>query len=218
MGVDKHKRPILTPHVETDHLDLRTSFLDGVLEGRLQWNAEDGTLEYGLPGGSVVLQVGQELLVKVVNKTGVLLPNGALVYANGTQGNRPTVVLAKSDNRATAGVLGMLTEDIAHNGTGYLTVAGLVRDVNTDGLVEGGPIWLSDTVAGGYRQTQPAAPNFGVAVGSVMVASVEEGIVLLRPPIFMPLVQSLSDVLAGAPNDGDTIRWSAANQRFEFGP
>src|SRR5512136_146003 len=45
-------------------------------EGKLVWNADDGTLNLGMPGGSVNLQIGQEMLVRVQNKTGTTIPNG----------------------------------------------------------------------------------------------------------------------------------------------
>ena len=41
----------------------------GTNVGRLSWNDTDGTADLGLKGGNVTLQVGQEQLVRVVNKT-----------------------------------------------------------------------------------------------------------------------------------------------------
>ncbi len=75
MGIKKERRPILTPAV---YMDLTGD--NGSMEGRMKWNEEDGTMEYGMPGGNVTLQVGQEHLVKVVNKTGITIPDGTPVY------------------------------------------------------------------------------------------------------------------------------------------
>ena len=80
MGFQKFTRPILAPRVHVDTVNLRPDYEDGVKEARLQWTDEDGTLEYGLPGGTVVLQVGQEQVVKAVNKTGITIPNGTPIY------------------------------------------------------------------------------------------------------------------------------------------
>ena len=41
--------------------------------GRLVWNDTDGTLDLGLKGNNVTLQIGQEEVVRVVNKTGINL-------------------------------------------------------------------------------------------------------------------------------------------------
>ena len=54
-------------------------YADGSNEGRLQWNAEDGTLEFGMPGGSVNMQIGQERVVRCRNESGAQIANGSLV-------------------------------------------------------------------------------------------------------------------------------------------
>jgi len=52
-------------------------FTGSQASGRLVWNNEDGTLDLGLKGGNVTLQIGQEQLARVVNKTGAnLLESG----------------------------------------------------------------------------------------------------------------------------------------------
>ncbi len=77
--------------------------------GKIGWNDEDGTLNIGLKGGNVTLQVGQEQLQRVVNKTGADLLE--LEYKavrirrkdeGGTQGQRLAVVLAQGNNDANS--------------------------------------------------------------------------------------------------------------------
>jgi len=48
--------------------------------GKIVWNDTDGTLEFGLKGGNVTLQIGQEQVVRVRNNTGATLHNGSAVY------------------------------------------------------------------------------------------------------------------------------------------
>ena len=217
MGVEKIHRPILAPSAQLAHVDLLTSFLDGVKEGRLQWNAEDGTLEYGLPGGKVTLQVGQEQLVLCTNKTGADIGNGACVYVNGAQGSRPTIALADSSTGAGNVPLGMTTEPIGNNASGYVNVGGLVRDIDTSAIAEGGVGFLSETTPGTLRATPPDAPNFTTVVGYCLFQNADSGVFFVRV-LSAPRLVSLSDVNHATPSDGDTIRWSVANQRFEFGP
>ena len=87
----------------------------------------------GLPGGNVVLQIGEESVIRVSNQTGDAIPNGAAVYISGLQGARPTIALADASSIMTAGVSGVTTEAIAHGDSGYITAFGLVRDVDTNG-------------------------------------------------------------------------------------
>jgi hypothetical protein len=212
MGVKKERRPVLTPGVQLD-----TSFVDGTFEGRLQWNEQDGTMEYGIKGGTVVLQVGQEMVTRVVNKTGSVLPNGTIVYVSGAQGNRPKVAPARADSIITTGAQGMCTEEIANNAQGYVCTSGMVHELNTQGIAEGSLLYLSPTVAGAWTTTRPTAPHYKVFIGYVTKEHVTDGHIVVNP-IIVPRLLSLSDVLEGVPNDGDTIRWSAANSRFELGP
>ncbi len=147
-------------------------------EGEINWNGEDGTLEVGMPGGNVNLQVGQETLVRVANKTGVDLTNGQVVYISGAQGSRPTVELAIASEISTSHtVIGMLTENISNNGNGYVTVFGLVRGLDTSTFTAGDILWLSSTVSGSYAITEPSPPNHRVKIGYVLFSNDTEGVI-----------------------------------------
>jgi len=180
-------------------------------EGKLQWNADDGTLEYGLPGGTVNLQIGQEHVVRCNNSTNDEILDGKIVYVSGESGNKPTIALADADPtdpQPEAVVLGMTTETIAKNKNGYVTLMGLVRDINTNGIDPGTMVWLS-TVPGEFLAAPPTAPNRHIAKG------VGNGSIYVRVNVVPPLVL-LSDVLLGVPNDGDILVWVASNSRFEL--
>jgi len=117
-------------------------------EGFLHWNDDEGTLELGMPGGEVILQIGHEALIRVTNKSGVDIKNGCLVYADGSQGNRLTVALADNTDSDKVHVLGMATEDIDDNSTGYISTFGKVRGstlepIDTSTFLEGDKLYLS---------------------------------------------------------------------------
>jgi hypothetical protein len=197
-------------------LQMDITYEDGAVEGRLQWNATDGTLEYGLPGGNVTLQVGQEQLLKVTNKTGSTIEDGKAVYIDGAIGNRPTIALARADTPSTAVLVGMATENIDHNGSGYINVGGLVRGVDTSNISTGGIGFLSETEAGELRPTPPASPNFTSVAGYCLFSSAEDGIFFVRA-LSAPRLQSLSDVDHSAPSaDGQFYQWNAGTSRFEL--
>jgi hypothetical protein len=54
---------------------------------QVTWNAPEGTLDVGMNGGTVVLQVGEETLYRVINQSGTNIVNGELVCYDGTTGN-----------------------------------------------------------------------------------------------------------------------------------
>jgi len=147
-------------------------------EGKLQWNADEGTLEFGLPGGVVNLQIGQEHVIRARNTTGVTITNGSVIYITGASGNKPLIALADANAEATSRVIAVATEDIDHNSNGYVTTAGLVHDVDTDGMAVGSDLWLSET-AGAYTTTKPLADAHHVFVGHVIAEHVNNGVVLV---------------------------------------
>ena len=113
--------------------------------GQLTWNNEDGTLDLGLKGGNVTLQIGQETVARVVNKTGAdLLESQYRVVRirstaeGGAQGQRLAVVLAQANNDAgSVDTLGIVTENIGDNQEGFVATSGLVRNINATGSLQG---------------------------------------------------------------------------------
>jgi len=104
--------------------------------GTMSWNNTDGTADLKLKGGNVTLQIGQELVTRVVNKTGTNLLESQYhaVYISGAQGQRLKVDLALAVTDGTsAGTLGLVTENINNNQEGFITSSGLVNEINTTG-------------------------------------------------------------------------------------
>lgn len=204
-----------------DAIQVKASYIDFDLapiaisqEGRLKWNLDDGTLETGLPGGNVNLQIGFELLVKVTNKSGSLITNGAAVYVDGAQGSRPTINLAKADAEATAVTfIGLATEDIPNNGNGYICVNGLVRDIDTSAFTEGSILYLSSATAGQYTATRPTAPNWKIGIGVCLYSHANQGIVGVVPRI-NPNLNRLQDVYNSSPSDGHLLIYDGTTSRY----
>lgn len=100
-------------------------------DGEMAWNATDKTVDIGLPGG-VTLQVGQEMHMLV--KASSAITNGQCIMATGSDGNSGRITAAP----ATSGIdgifiIGIATQDIAVNQTGFITTFGNVRGIDTDG-------------------------------------------------------------------------------------
>jgi hypothetical protein len=159
--------------------------------GRIGWNDSDGTLEFKLKGDNVTLQIGQEQVSRVVNKTDPLIDlleaNYQVVKITGAQGNRLKVALAQANNDAnSAETLGIVTETILKNEEGFITTSGLVRGVNTTGSIQGETwadgdmLYLSGTVAGRITKVKPSAPIHTVIIGYVVRAHATQGQIYVK--------------------------------------
>jgi len=159
--------------------------------GAMVWNDTDGTLDLKLKGGNVTLQIGQEQVLRVVNKTAtninLLEANYQAVRVTGAQGQRLKVDLAQatSDN-LSAETIGLVTETINNNQEGFITTSGLIRNINTTGSLQsetwadGDILYLSPTVAGRVTKTKPSAPNHLVIIGYVVSAHATQGSIFVK--------------------------------------
>ena len=151
--------------------DITTAnFNAGATGGELSWNGQEKTLNL-VTGTDTTIQVGQELVLYAVNKSGATIPNGSVVSISGSQGNKPKIVLAQADTVANARrAIGVTTESISDNSSGFVTLNGKVRDLVLDSgtYTEGEVVYLSSTVAGGITNIQP---DISVELGHVLATS-----------------------------------------------
>lgn len=156
---------------------------------KLRWNDTDGTLDLGLKGGNVTLQIGQEQVIRVVNKTGsnLLESNYQAVRVNGAQGQRLKIDLAQATNDLlSAETIGLVTENINNNQEGFVTTSGLIRGVNTTGSLQGETwadgdiLYLSPSVAGRITNVKPTAPNHLITIGYVVYAHANNGSIFVK--------------------------------------
>jgi hypothetical protein len=159
--------------------------------GSLVWNDTDGTLDLKLKGGNVTLQVGQENVLRVVNKTAtninLLEANYQAVRVTGAQGQRLKVDLAQATTDAlSAETIGLVTETINNNQEGFITTSGLIRNVNTTGSLQsetwadGDILYLSSTTAGRVTKVKPTAPNHLIIIGYVVSAHATQGSIFVK--------------------------------------
>ena len=165
--------------------------------GTFTWNDAEGTADLILKGGNVTLQLGQEEVLRVVNKTGATLNEADFravrirsVAEGGAQGQRLAVVLAQGDNDPdSATTIGLVTENIANNQEGFITTGGNVNKINTTGAksfggaetwVDGDILYLSPTHAGYLTKVKPQAPNHTVIIGWVVYAHANNGKIFVK--------------------------------------
>jgi hypothetical protein len=184
--------------------------------GTMSWNNSDGTMDIRLKGGNVTLQVGEETVVRVVNKSGVdlLEANYQVVRVRneaegGAQGQRLAVVLARANTKVNhTGLLGIVTETINSNQEGFVTNFGIVRDIDTTGdlqgetWLDGDVLWLSDTTAGALTNVEPT--THPVQIGYVTYAHANNGKIFVYLQEGVDELDELHDVniVDVANNDG----------------
>ena len=201
--------------------DLTPTLTGGI--GRLIWNDTDGTLDLGLKGGNVTLQIGQEQVQRVVNKSGADLLESAyqVVKVINAQGQRLAVDLAQGNNDLnSADTLGIVTENISNNQEGFITTSGLVRGINTTGSLQGETwadgdiLYLSPTTAGAITKVKPTAPQHSVILGYVVYAHANNGKIYTKIDNGYE-VGELHDCYLPTPSNNDGIFWNTANSRYQ---
>ena len=200
---------------DVDYIDFDLTTSIEAAEGRLVWNDDEGTLNLGMPGGNVNLQIGQENLVRVTNDEVDTITNGTVVYINGASGANPKVKRANNNVKAEShGVIGLATEDIESGQKGYVTRFGLVRDLDTSSFDVGDSVFLDTN--GSFTNVIPGAPLHVVEIGKVVQKSGDEGSIFVDLNIYGDLVE-LSDV-NGTPltTNGQLLVWDNDNSYFDF--
>ena len=195
-----------TPEIQFDVNHIAT----GHSTGRIYWDDDAKTLTADMQGSDVRLQIGQEEHVYVRNASGVTINNGDAVRISGAAGVNVQVEKAISEIKSftlpteSDAILGVATEDILNNQSGYITTFGQVRDVDTSGFTAGDILYLSHTVSGSWTNTRPPAPYYPARVGIVEVVNATTGVILTRPaePIFLGDIASItsSNVPIGVPS------------------
>lgn len=187
----------------------------GMQEGRFGWNDDDKTIEIGLDAGSVG-QILQEIHLRSTNNIGDTIFDGSAINVTGVIGSRPTIGLANNDTSTTAyTTFGLATQDILDGRTGYGTMIGLVRGLNTSAWPAGSILWL-DSIDGGLTDIRPIAPNIAVVMGVVLRSNANDGIIGVKV-IAVPRLAWLSDVKAqGAQTMWDLLYWNSDSLRWEL--
>lgn len=180
--------------------------------GDIRFNSSEDTLEVKL-SNDVTLQIGEENLVRAKNDTGSIVANGTVVYIYGASGANPLFRIATTDDLNIAErTIGVVTESVGVGEYGFITIQGIVNDINTNGLTEGGLIYLNGT--GLMTSTEPVAPNAKVIIGICLRANNVNGKIIVAVDVVKRLTK-LSDVFVSGLTQNDTIVWNGTTNRWE---
>jgi hypothetical protein len=189
----------------------------------MRWNDTDGTVDVGMKGGNVTLQVGQEQLARVVNKVGSDLLEAdyqvvrvRLVSEGGAAGQRLAVVLAQANNDTnSATTIGIVTETILNNQEGFVTTSGVVREIDTTGSlqgetwVDGDILYLSGTTAGQLTNIKPSAPTHTIIIGFVEYAHANHGKIFVKVDNGYE-IDELHNVNISSPATNDILQYNSS--------
>jgi hypothetical protein len=182
------------------------------LTGSTYWDANNHTITTVLENG-VRLQHGQEVHLYGKNVSNQTLANGQPVAV--VQNNGQFTALSSVDitTPAAYGYVGLATQDILPNEFGYVTRVGVVRDINTDHLEEGKPVYVGPD--GQLTKIFPTVPNYIINVGMCEYKHQNHGRINVISLIVSRLVD-LSDV-DGTPltQNGQIMVWNNDSKYFD---
>jgi len=213
-GTNTTDGSINATEVSLDEIQLDVTHTAAHSEGLITWNDDDKTLNIDTEVSGTSIQVGQEIVLRARNETGSTIPDGQAVYVDGATGSRPTIDLSDSDNgTATGRTIGVVTADIANNGTGYVTAFGLVRDVDTSSWTAGDLLYISDDpeTDGGITNSVPDYPQHIMRIGYCIFSNADSGIIFVSSEKGDHLEHLYEVDLSGA-TTGQALAYNGAGQ------
>lgn len=199
-----------------DYIDWDQSPAVSSQVARMEWNPTDDTLNLHHSDG-VTQQMGQELYGRITNNTGSTIPNGACIGIN--PATNSYVLFTANGALSPITIVGVTTQSIPNGTQGRITVWGRVRDIDTTGTpfgqvwIAGQILYVSPTVAGGFTNVKPTAPNLSMPIAQVITVSSTTGQIAIRPTIeqqlFYGQFNKTIDQLPTAANTANAITWDA---------
>ena len=205
--------PLTNTEVDSNFTNLNTDKVETLASA-------DGSIIITGTGASRDLSVSQNsnasvLLEQVRNSTGATLTRGTAVYISGATGQIPTVSKALATGDATsAQTLGLITSNLANNANGYVTIIGLVSDIDTSAYTDGAQLYLSPTTAGTLTATKPYAPQHLVYVAIVAHAHPTQGKLIVKVQNGYEM-DELHNVSAQSPTNGQTLVYNTTTSLWE---
>lgn len=183
-------------------------------QGTMSWDAVEESIALILNG--TTSHINHDTFYHVRNTTGVTIPRGTAVYANGTVGGSGKITVAPfiADGSIPSRLLmGITTEDILNNTNGKVAHFGRINNHNTSAWNNGDILWCSPTVPGGFTTTEPTAPNLKLAISFVAYSHANNGVMYVRYTEGARIFDA-HDVEVINPQDKDRLSWDAATQRW----
>lgn len=134
-------------------------------KGTIFYDETEETLAFYNDCAGVTVNLGAEMPIRVMNRSGATLANGAVIRISGFDANEeiPQVSSAIATSASNARVFGVMTTTTTNNSLGCATIIGDVHDLNTSAFSAGQVLYLSSSQSGGISGTAPT--SFAVSIG-----------------------------------------------------
>ena len=152
------------------------------------------------------------------NTYGSSIGKGVPVYLTGTVGSTNTieVSLARADTAASMPAIGVLNQSLANNATGYVTIVGSLKNINTSDFSVGNVIFVGPT--GGLTNVRPTSTGHLVQnIGRVGRSNANTGELFILGagrtndvPNNLGL-DSLYDVVISSPASGQVVFYNGSS-------
>ncbi len=201
-----------------DKLGLDTTAAEAVTTGQIAWNATEGTVDIGLLNGATN-QLGQETQLLCTNSTSTTtIVDGMGVMFTGSNSSTLRLEVQPMDASGTLPgyvFFGIATETIAPGATGYITVFGKVRGVDTSAYPEDSILWCDPINAGQFVLTEPAAPRLKIAAATVIKSHPTDGVLMVRAETGQNLSDCHDVEVNGGAFDAQYLGWAETYQRWQ---
>lgn len=149
-------------------------------------------------------------------KAGEVMTKGQAVYVSSADGTNMIVSKASNVSEPTSSkTMGLIIQNLALNGKGYIITEGLLAGLNTASATAGDPVWLG---TGGNLiyglVNKPAAPAHLVFIGIVIRANVSNGEIFVRVQNGFEL-QELHNVSITSVADNNLLQYDSATSLWK---
>ena len=149
-------------------------------------------------------------------KAGEAISKGQAVYVSSADGTN--MIISKSSNATEATsskTLGLLAQDLALNGKGFVITEGLLAGLNTNGANAGDPVWLG---TGGNLifglANKPSAPSHLVFIGVVTRVNTNNGEIFVKVQNGFEMGE-LHDYAASGVANNDVITYESSTSLYK---
>lgn len=154
-----------------------------------------------------------ELQVDCKNTSGSIIAAGTPVYITGTVGATNVLEVSPADagNSSKMPAVGLTSEQLAVNGTGHITIMGVVQNMNTNSYAVGQTLYVA--VGGGLTGTKPTgATQLIQNIGKVGRVNTNNGEIIVTGPGRTNDVPNTISITGGLTVGGDlTVNGTTTN-------
>lgn len=176
-------------------------------QGTISWDVDHNTAQLVMNGTTG--RIMEDVFYIAKNQTGVTIPKGTVVRANGTLGSSGRILITPFLANGTFDseyVMGVTSEDILNGADGMVMHFGQIKNVNTSAYVDGDILYASTTVAGGFTTTVPSAPN-NIVLVAIVIHAAANGIIQVRPTIGSNINKD-EGVIITSPTNGQILTYN----------